>query len=752
MAYQVDPNDKKVMCVYLARGDGSTAKALYDINWNMTTSAKGHELLEAFHTARFPAFSLELYAEEQTLAQCYVTSGAAQHSLGKFLNTINPDIQIKEIPDYLENLTNEGMFAIGNFHYGNWDIYPAADYKPVEVAPMQNILQAVALVPPKFKVVCQLCVMPIEASVRLHGYLWFWRQIDKVHHYFIPKYWFKQSIRKTQIEKIIDKTTRRWTISNLRIAVILEGPEGAAGGKALQKEMRGYLEQILVGYSMMNLIDINWYVFHSVKFGKHHLKDMIERRIGYWRPAILITLQELAGWWTIPGFGSLNFRKVLSRHFAPPLDLPSPGSESDRSALSVFGKTIFRNQEMPFGILREDRSKHMLIVGAARTGKSKLLSLLIQEDLHHNHGCGVIDSTGRLIDEILQLVPRNRVKDVILFDPSDTEFPASLNPFEAVDDQSRMRVASGLLEMFKVRFAKQWSDRLEHLLLYTILALLSTQWTTVLSIKRMLQEDSYRNQVIPNIKDLTVRYFWESKFPYWKEHFQDSAIEPILRMVGNFVASEMIRNTLGQPFNKFNFREIIDSGKILLMKIMRRDLGEDNAALLGAMVVTRIYQAAISRADIPFRKRRDFYLYIDPFEEFATSSFEEILSESRKYKLNLTLSNQSLNLLPGSVRNSIFGNVGGIISFRANAEDAPVLTRELMPKVETVDLTSLPPQHFYMKMSVRSRTQRVFSGKTLELKLPQENFVQDCIQVSRTNYALPKAQAKNVIDSWSSVG
>lgn len=752
MAYQVDPGDKKVMCVYLARGDESTAKALYDISWQMTTSGKGHELLEACHKAYFPAFSLELYAEEQTIAECYVTSGPAQLTLGKFLNTINPYIQIKEIPDYLENLSDEGMFAVGNINYGNWDIYPAEDYKPVAVAPMQNVLQAVAQVPPKFKVVCQLCVMPIHTSVRLHGYLWFWRQIDKVRHYLIPKYWFKQGVRKTQVAGIIDKTKRKWTISNLRIAVILEGPEGANGGRALEKEMRGYLEQILVGYSMMNLLDVNWYIFHSVKFGKKHLKDMIERRIGYWRPAVLITLQELAGWWTIPGFGGLNFRKVLSRHFAPPLELPSPETEEDRSALSVFGKTIFRNQEMAFGILREDRNRHMLVVGAARTGKSKLLSLLIQEDLNFGHGCGVIDPTGMLIDEILQLIPPQRIDDVLIFDPSDTEFPASLNPFELVDDQSRMRVASGLLEMFKVRFSKQWSDRLEHLLLNTILALLSAQWTTVLSIKRMLLEDNYRSDAISNIKDLVVREFWQNKFPYWKEYYKESVIEPILKMVGNFVANEMIRNTLGQPFNKFDFRQIIDSGKILLMKIMRRDLGEDNAALLGAMIVTRIYQAAISRADIPFEERRDFYLYIDSFDEFATSSFEEILSESRKYKLNLTVSNQNLNLLLPSVRNSLFGNVGSMVAFRMSTEDAPVLARELMPKIETVDLTSLPPQHFYAKMSVHSRTQRVFSGRTLEFQIPEENFAEECVQASRSKYAIPKAQATEIIDSWSKVG
>ncbi|MCB0319937.1 MAG: type IV secretion system DNA-binding domain-containing protein [Bdellovibrionales bacterium] len=748
------PEGLKVFCVHqaMAQSDGSTATALYDIAWKRTSSQKGHELLQGFHNAGFPPMSLELYAENQTLSQCYATTGPAQVTAGAFLNTINPYIEVREIPDYMDRIAEEGAFAVGEFDYGNWDIYPSIDYGPVAVAPMQNILQAMSQVPPQFKILVQFSMKFTYATFRLHSYLWFWRQVDRIAYYLRPKYWFKKGVRERQLEFIIDKTQRKWTISNLRITIALEGADAAKRSHELKSELRRHLDTVLIGFAMANDPDLNWYKFRSVKFGRQHLEDVRIRKVGYWRPAIPITLREIAGWWTITFQAALNFTRIFNRQLPPPMDLPSPEFEQDRKSISVIGNTLWREQKMPFGILRSDRNRHIFVLGTAGTGKSHLLQLLMREDIRHGYGCGLIDPTGSMTNEILQLIPENRIDDVIIFDPTDVAFPASLNPFELVDDQSRMRVASGLIEMFRIRFSEIWSDKLEHLLLFTVLALLSTQWTTVLAIRKMLLDPIYRSSLIPNIKDEVVREFWQNQFPTWLETHRKDAIEPLLQMVGDFVANEMLRNSLGQPFNKFDFRDIIDSRKILLMKLAKKDLGADAASLVGAMVMTRIYQAAMSRADTPFEKREDFYLYIDAFDEFATASFEEILSESRKYKLNLTLSNQNLSLLPTSVRNTIFGNVGTLISFRTSAEDAGMLVQEFRPKVDSSDLMNLQPRNFYMKMTARSKIQRVFSARTHDLHIPQQNFSEACIEASRDKYCLPKAQAVEIINKWSQVG
>ncbi|RMG40348.1 MAG: DUF87 domain-containing protein [Candidatus Dadabacteria bacterium] len=394
----------------------------------------------------------------------------------------------------------------------------------------------------------------------------------------------------------------------------------------------------------------------------------------------------------------------------------------------------------------------MYVLGTSGTGKSKLIELLIAQDMQKGHGAAVLDPHGDLVENVLKLVPKHRVEDVIVFDPSDTSYPPSLNPFELVEEDGRMRVAAGLIEIFKLRFAHEWSERLEHLLRYTILALLSTQWTTVLSIKKMLLDESYRAAVIANVKDRVVKDFWEREFPEWYAKYYDSVILPLLSQVNDFAGSPMLHNSLGQPFNKFDFRKIMDARKILLMKVSKRLLGEDNAALLGSMIITRIYQAAMSRANVPFEERPDFFFYVDEFNEFATASFEEILSESRKYRLNLTITNQFLDQLPAPIRKTIFGNVGNIVAFKTSTEDSSVLSGELHPRVDASDLVNLAPREFFIKMSIKGQSHEPFSGRTLSVEYPEKNFATECIENSRAQYCLPKEQAEEIISTWADVG
>ena len=377
-----------------------------------------------------------------------------------------------------------------------------------------------------------------------------------------------------------------------------------------------------------------------------------------------------------------------------------------------------------------------------------MIQLLVRTDLLQGHGVGVLDPHGDLVDEILEMVPKERINDVVIFDPSDLEYPPSFNPLEQVPEELKMRVTIGFIEIFKKLFGSNWSPRLEHVLRYTTLALLDSPDTTVLSILKMLTDKNYRQLIVRNIQDNVVKNFWVNEFAAWSEKFDNEAITPLLNKVGQFVATNMIRNIVGQPINRFDFRKIMDERKILLMKISKGILGEENASLLGAIAITKIYQAAMSRADIAERDRVDFYFYVDEFHNFATDTFDEILSESRKYRLNLTLANQFLGQLDERIRRTVFGNVGSLVSFRVGGEDAIIMANEFAPRFSERDIINLGVRDFCLKMSIDGEIHDAFSGRTLQMTSPEEHFREQCLAYSREQYARPLKEVQETLKKW----
>ncbi|NBW39991.1 DUF87 domain-containing protein [bacterium] len=746
----MDP-DFGIYCYRFAHEDTSVADILYDATWSMTQSHKFHELLLGWHAAKIGRFSLELYQENQTISFLFGARSADAEAMAGMMYLNHPTADIIQVPDPLDSVSQNALIGVGDVSYLRSDINPSNNYKVTLCGAMDPILRAIAEQPAHYKIMTQVVLEPISSNLIFHSQMWCRRVFDRMIHIFRPKFWFRdKETREKQLEMILDKAVGKWLAANIRILVVDEREESLQRKKAAEQEIVSAIKNIAAGYALQNHGDWNLYGLHRVRFGERAFVPLRERRLARGkRPAMCMYTREIPGMWQLPGVGNLNFRMILARHASPPRDLPV---STDRVDVSRVGRTIYRSQTIPFGIQREDRQRHLLILGKSGTGKSGMLRLLIEEDLRSGMGVGVLDPEGGLVDQILDIIPKDRINDVVLYDPSDIDYPASLNPFEIVQEGSRMRVATGLLEMFHIRFEDQWNDRIEHLLLYTTLALLSTEWTTVLSIQRMLADEKYRSSVLPNIRDRTVRDFWIHEFPRWQKDWQEVAIEPVQRMISDFVSAEMIRNSLGQPFNKFNFRQIMDSRKILLMKISNELLGDDNASLLGAMVMARIYYAAMSRADMPYEMRPDFYLYVDDFNEFATASFEEILSESRKYRLNLNLTAQSLALLPAGVRNTIFGNIGNFAAFRVGNEDAGAVARELAPRVWESDLVNLPAREFYMKMMVGEYAQEVFSAQTEEIVIPTESFREQCRQHSRNQYCVARDQAHEIIRGWSKHG
>ena len=410
------------------------------------------------------------------------------------------------------------------------------------------------------------------------------------------------------------------------------------------------------------------------------------------------------------------------------------------------GITKFRNQETKFGIKLEDRRRHFYIIGKTGMGKTTLLENMAIQDVLANRGLAVIDPHGGYAERLLDFIPKERIKDTIYFDPSDIAYPIGFNVMEDVDPDLRYLVASGVVGAFKKIWAETWGPRLEYLLRNSVLALLEYPGATLLSIMRLLIDKEYRKKVVETIKDPIVKTFWQEEFPRYPDRFQAEAVAPIQNKVGQYITSPLIRNIIGQEHSVFNFREIMDNGKILIVNLSKGKIGEDNAALLGAMLITKLQLAAMSRVDLPEEERKDFYLYVDEFQNFATESFANILSEARKYRLNLILAHQYIAQVPEVVREAIFGNVGSIVVFRVGAEDAEFLEKEFSPEFEAADLCNLSRFEIYLRLMIDGMTSRPFSAVTLPpFPLPKKTYKEEVIQYTREHYAKKREEVERKI-------
>lgn len=324
---------------------------------------------------------------------------------------------------------------------------------------------------------------------------------------------------------------------------------------------------------------------------------------------------------------------------------------------TIFAETTFRHGFRKFGIKRDDRRRHMYLIGKTGMGKSTILENMIVEDINAGKGVAVVDPHGELAEKIIQYIPSDRVNDVIYFNPADIEYPVAFNIVEHVEPHLRHLVASGLLGVFQKQWADSWGPRLEYILRNAILAILEYPGSTLLAITRMLSDKKFRKKVVDKIQDPVVKSFWVNEFAGYADKFASEAVSPIQNKVGQFLSSSLIRNIVGQVKSTIDMRKIMDEGKILIMNLSKGRIGEDNSALLGAMMITKIQLAAMSRVDIPESERPDFYLYVDEFQNFATDSFANILSEARKYRLNLILAHQYIEQLNEKVKFAVFGNV-----------------------------------------------------------------------------------------------
>jgi CxxC-x17-CxxC domain-containing protein len=423
--------------------------------------------------------------------------------------------------------------------------------------------------------------------------------------------------------------------------------------------------------------------------------------------------------------------------------------------ITYIAKTHFRNEEKVFGIKKKDRRQHMYVLGKSGTGKSVLLQNMIIQNIANGEGVCVVDPHGELVEDILRSIPEDRIKDVIYFNPADTEYHVGFNVLEVEDPKYKHLVASGLMGIFTKIWANTWSARMEYIMNNAILALLDTPGTTLLGIQRILVDKDYRQQIIGNLKDPVVKTFWIHEYEAWQDKFRNEAIAPIQNKVGQFLSTSIIRNVVGQSQSTINIFEIMNTGKIFLVNVSKGRVGEDNSALLGGMLITKIQLAAMERVRIPELERKDFYLYVDEFQNFVTDSFASILSEARKYRLNLIIAHQYTAQLSidgsSAVRDAVFGNVGTMIIFRVGADDADFLEKEFAPEFLPEDILAQPNYHIYLKLMVDGVTSRPFSAYTLPPMLinAADDSKQKVIENSRAMYTKKKEVIEKEINEWS---
>lgn len=442
-------------------------------------------------------------------------------------------------------------------------------------------------------------------------------------------------------------------------------------------------------------------------------------------------------------------RVQIIKYGPPPPELPVFGKVNPED-VSFIGRTNYvaslEEKKFIFGIKRIDRRRHLYIVGKSGVGKSKSLELLIRQDITYNHGICLMDPHGDVIDAILDYIPKDRIEDVCLIDPSDVDFPASFNPLANVDPAFKFILTQGLIEVLEKQFGANWTPRLEHVFRFTCLALLDYPHATMRGMISMLTDRNYRQKVVEYITDDMVKRFFAIEFADWSEKFDTDAIIPLVNKLGQFLSDPLLRNIFGQKENKIDIGKLMNEEKIVLINLSKGRIGEENSSFFGSMFLTKIKQAGMERARIAEKDRKDFYLYIDEFHNVVTQTFENILSEARKYAINLTIANQYMGQLIPQVQHAVLGNTGSLICFRVGGEDAVKLKPEFAPLFDVKDMINLAVSEFYIKMTIDGESYDPFSAETLRVLAPTHpSYREEIIDASRRKYSISKEAANELI-------
>lgn len=649
-----------------------------------------------------------------------------------------PSVQISEIPDYTVNSVQHfGTTLIAEMKLTHSDVLPIKTFQSFEVDPLAAITATLAKFEDDEEAWVQMLIKP--ASQHWHQksekYLAGLKGGSKTTTSGLVKMlWAPPETTNTPAKLAEHEQLRASGAEEKSQKLAFECQVRVVyKGNTSEQVAKLRMQSIIASYKQFNTTYLNG--FEAKRIIEDHFLVAHYRSRAFNHAGYILNIEEVATLYHLP-HTTVETPYILwasSQTAEPPANLPIVTNEY-REDLSPIGTTNFRGHNAMFGLPRLDRGRHMYIIGQTGVGKSGLLELMTISDIYSPYGFAVVDPHGDYALNILKRIPAQRAEDVIYFNPADTDFPMAFNPMEVNDPKLKTHTCSELIGVLK-RMFESWGPRLEYILRYSLLALLDYPEATMLDITRLLTEKKFRQDVLKYVQDPVVRNFWTVEFASWNDKFAAEAVAPVLNKVGAFTANPLVRNIIGQPKSSFNVRQIMDERKILIVNLSRGLVGEDNASLLGALLVTKIQLAAMSRADISAGAREPFYLYVDEFQNFATDSFATILSEARKYGLNLTVANQYIAQMPLEVKDAVFGNVGSIIAFRTSADDARTMLKYVEPRFEEHDLIHMHNRHFIISMTIEGEKVPAFSAVSLNLPLQEGDESNYIVEHSRSLYA-----------------
>jgi len=692
-----------------------------------------------------------------------------------------PSAHINLVADYTSAINpNHSSYKVATLSFSRSNYYPIKSFRDFEIDPISSITSAVANLLKGEEVWLQVLIRPIPDRWQQEGFDY----VNKVREGNDPSKnktiidVFIQALKKetmeivsgvftgffsagTEQEKYIKpstpivrisaaKETELRAIENKLSRMGFETVIRIVSSAPLEERINANLRGMVASFVQFSGTSINSFIERDEDNKEKVFNEYKKREFDPDR-AVILNTEELATFFHFPlaHIDTPNISWIYSRKSEPPTDLPTKDCV-------LIGETLYRNKAVKFGIKNDDdRLRHLYVIGKSGTGKSSLFISMASQDIANGFGVAVLDPHGETIEGVMDRIPDNRIEDVIYFDPSDIERPIGLNLLEIDDPSQKNLMASGLVSAIKQHFDFSWGPRLEYLLNYCVLTLLEVPGTTMLGITRLLEDQNYLNYILHFVKDPLVQKFWQDEFKQMKgnQKLVTEAISPIQNKVNRFLASTTIRNILGQRSSTIDIWDAMNSGKILFMNLAKGKIGSDNANLLGALLVSRIQFYALQRARIASAERKPFYLYVDEFQNFATGSFEEILSESRKYKLGLHLTHQFTGQLPEDMLKAVFGNVGTVMTFALGAPDAKELAREFAPYFTEEDIISLERFQVYTKLMVNGMTSHPFSARILlpweeGFVVPATNNRERILQRSREKYGMPREKIEEKVNKW----
>jgi hypothetical protein len=642
-----------------------------------------------------PTISFEIVAKQEDIRFYVWTPKSFQDLLEKQIHGSYPDAEILEVEEY-NIFPEDAKVAYKSLQLKKDNFYPIKTFRDLPTDPLAVLTSALAKMGKDEAAAIQVLISPVEPEWQKAGSSF----ISKTKKQEADPEQAKFSVPAKTLEAVENKVGKPGFETTIRIVCVSENIESA----------NDHLTNVVSAFAQFSG-ELNGFSSRKIRRKGAFIEDYLYR----YQPVFhlfgnrssVLNSEELATIFHFPNnqVTTPHIYWIYAKTAPAPAQIPTEGL--------YLGMSKYRGIKRSVYISEMDRQRHMYIIGKTGTGKSELLKDLIMQDIKAGKGICFIDPHGDAVDDLLKLVPPERAEDVIYFNPADTERPMGLNLLEAKTEDQKHFAATAVINMMYKLFDPYKTGivgpRFEHAVRNAMLTAMCEEGSTFVEVMRILTDSKYVQELLPKVEDPIVRRYWTDQIAQTADFHKSEVLDYITSKFGRFVTNKMIRNIIGQSKSSFSFREVMDSGTILFINLSKGELGEENSSFLGLVLVPRILMAAMSRSDIPEEQRRDFYLYVDEFQNFATPDFAQILSEARKYRLNLCVANQFIGQVEEEVKNAVFGNVGTIITFRVGVTDANYLAHEYTPVFGEDDLLNIEKYHVYIKTIVNNEPVPPFS-------------------------------------------